>query len=126
MPNKATTLCNWQPTRIYKCKPTPCPPPPIGCNKDVAEIWFTITDQTLLSNYNLAFCTLYSIPQIYIGIQILLGQNVKLGPYYSKITQTSVVYRYRYYNKTSGAEILGNGNIIIDKCYIEIPMNKIG
>jgi hypothetical protein len=121
MPNKATTLCNWQPTRIYKCKPTP-----IGCNKDVAEIWFTITDQNLLSNYNLAYCILYSIPQIRVLFKRLNGTPEKLGPYYAKITQTSVKYGYRYRNKTTDAEILGGGNIIIDKCYIEIPMDKIG
>ncbi len=115
--------------------PPPCPPcpTPVGCNKDVAEVYFTITNTDLLTNYNLAFLTIktnncgyVNLPNIPISLTFLdSNQNpYRIGPLYLKFCDYIIFGRYSKKNGSLGNKCFDSLIVKIDQCSMEIPIDQ--
>jgi len=111
--------------------PPPCPTP-VGCNKNVADVYFTITDQDLLDSYNIADvtintanCVYSNLPDIHIPYTDLdPNQNpLKIGPLYLKFCDYTINVRYTKKNGEFDTKCFSN-KIVIYKCNMEIPIDK--
>jgi len=112
--------------------PPPCPTP-VGCNKNVAEVYFTITDQDLLDSYNIANVTINTYNCGYLNLPVIpipytyLNPNqnpLKIGPLYLKFCDYTIYGRYTKKNGDQGAKFIQNTIVKIDKCNMEIPIDK--
>jgi hypothetical protein len=130
---KYNNLCNWQPKNHCLVKPPPPCPTPVGCNKDVAEVYFTITDTNLLTNYNLVNFTINTyncgyVNLLDIGIKaspLQVNHNpFRIGPLYLKFCDYGINGRYSKKNQGRGDKCFDNVIVKIDQCSMEIPIDQ--
>ena len=99
--------------------PAPCPTP-VGCNKDVAEVYFTITDPDLLTNYDNYNLQLIGQFINYGPYNIINGINI-IGPYFIKINTTyEISCFFVKLNPYSSKRVLFKTTV--NKCYMIIDI----
>ena len=127
--SKYNNLCNWQPKNCCLVKPPPPPgPPPVGCNQDVAEVYFTYTSANVFPNWSISNVTINTTTNCgYLDLPSIVIPNTnltpKIGPLYFKFCTYDIMAKYFSIARPEYF-ICFNQTITIDKCYMEIPIDQ--